>query len=35
MVSPYCDTKPYLTLKTNVTAVENITKAIINENKKK
>ena len=31
MVSPQCDTKPFLTLKTNVTAVENLTKAIKNE----
>ena len=34
MVSPQCDTKPYLTLKTNITAVENITKAILEQENK-
>lgn len=29
MVSPFCDKKPYLTLKTNITAAENITKAVL------
>ena len=29
MVSPFCDKKPYLTLKTNITSAKNITKAIL------
>ena len=29
MVSPFCEKKPYLTLKTNITSAKNITKAIL------